>query len=584
MTRLYFVDSLLFLSIDQIAGIGLAIISWPYNKSVVGKVHSWVTPFPSENSSIVRACREGGWGLRRVVYLVGAGPGDPKLITVRGRELLQAADVVVYDRLAHPALLDVVRPDAERIYVGKASASHAMKQADINALLVDRARQGKTVVRLKGGDPFVFGRGGEEAEVCRAAGVPFEIVPGITSAIAAPAYAGIPVTHRDAASSFAVITGHERDDGSEAGTRAPGSAEGRRNWAHIAHAADTLIFLMGVEALPEITARLQQHGRDAETPVALVQWGTWPQQRVVTGTLATIVAEAERAQLKPPAVCIVGEVVRLRGRLRWFDDPETRLLFGKRVLVTRAREQASALSDLLRAVGAEPIEFPVIRIVRLDDYGDLDVALSRLKRYAWTGFTSANAIPIVAERLEALGLDSRAFGATRLAAIGPATADALWEHLRLRADFVPTEAVAESVVAEWPEADMRGKRVLLPRAAEAREVLPEQLRARGAEVDVIPVYETQVDASGADSLRAQLQNGEVDVLTFTASSTVRNFARALAGKENQPLPDLIGKALVAAIGPITAETAREFGLTPQIVAETHTIPGLVAALENYFHA
>jgi uroporphyrinogen III methyltransferase/synthase len=514
------------------------------------------------------------------VYLIGAGPGDPGLITVRGRELLRAADVVVYDRLAPPALLEHARPGAERIYVGKASARHALKQPDINALLVEKAQQGRSVARLKGGDPFVFGRGGEEAEACRAAGVPFEVVPGVTSAIAAPAYAGIPVTHRDAASSFAVITGHERDDSRESGPREPGAAEGRRNWATIAHAADTLVFLMGVEALPEIAARLQEHGRAPDTPVALVQWGTWTQQRVVTGTLATIVEVARGAGLTPPAVCIVGEVVKLREALRWFDDPASRPLFGKRVLVTRAREQASALSDLLRARGAEPIEFPVIKINRMDDYADLDDALTHLHRYDWAVFTSANAVPVVADRLEALTLDARAFARTKLAAIGPATAEALYQHLRLRPNFVPKEAVAEAILEEWPD-QVSGKRVLLPRAAEARELLPETLRERGATVEVYPVYETVLDASAADSIRTQLRNGELDVLTFTSSSTVRNFAQALSGENRAELPALVGGTRIAAIGPITADTAREFGLTPHIVAEEHTIPGLVAALENY---
>ena len=314
------------------------------------------------------------------VYLIGAGPGNPKLITVRGMELLQTCDVIVYDRLAHPALLNYVRPDAERVYVGKQSANHSMKQADINALLIDRAQQGKSVARLKGGDPFVFGRGGEEAEECHAASVPFEIVPGVTSAIAAPAYAGIPVTHRDAASSFAIITGHERTEERESGTREPGNAEQRRDWKHIANAGDTLIFLMGVEALPEITARLMENGRNRETPVALVQWGTWTRQRVVTGTLENIVQIVKDAKLTPPAVCVVGEVVKLRETLRWFDDPATRPLFGKKILVTRAREQASGFSDALRLRGAEPIEFPVIKIQRVENYNALDVVMRELFR------------------------------------------------------------------------------------------------------------------------------------------------------------------------------------------------------------
>jgi uroporphyrinogen III methyltransferase / synthase len=534
------------------------------------------------------------------VYLVGAGPGDPKLITVRGMELLRQADVVVYDRLAHPSLLDHARPDAERIYVGKASAQHAMKQPDINALLVEKAQQGKMVVRLKGGDPFVFGRGGEEAEVCREKGILFEIVPGITSAIAAPAYAGIPVTHRDAASSFAVVTGHERDDASEhSGERQkatgesptpehqppttnhqpPGQAEQRRDWSKLAHAADTLVFLMGVEALPEITARLTEHGRSPETPVALVQWGTWTRQRVVTGTLATIADEVKRAGLTPPAVCVVGEVVKLRDTLRWFDDPATRPLFGKRILVTRAREQASALSDLLRSRGAEPIEFPAIRIECLSDNSALDDALNTLSQYAWVVFTSVNAVTVFAERLDILGFDARIFGTTKIAAIGPATATALRQHLHLRADFVPSEAVAESVLAEWPDLELTDKRILLPRAKEAREILPDKLTERGATVDVIPVYETVLDDTDAETLRDQLQSGKLDILTFTSSSTVRNFAQALIGDDTSSLPALVGDTLITAIGPITADTIREFGLTPHIIADNHTIPGLVAALE-----
>jgi uroporphyrinogen III methyltransferase/synthase len=514
------------------------------------------------------------------VFLIGAGPGDPGLITVRGVELLRLADVVIYDRLAHPALLLHARPEAEIIYVGKASAHHAMRQEEINALLVDRAQQGFNVARLKGGDPVVFGRGGEEAEYCRAAGVPFEFVPGVTSAIAAPTYAGIPITHRDAASSFAVVTGHERDDRGEAGSRLAGKAEQRRNWATLAHAADTLIFLMGVEALPEIAARLQEHGRSPETPVALVQWGTWPAQRVVTGTLSSIVEAVRAAGLTPPAVCVVGDVVSLRPGLRWFDDPDTRPLFGKRIVVTRAREQASALSDLLRRRGAEPVEFPVIKIDPMPDYGALDYALSNLSRFSWMIVTSVNAVPIIATRLETLGLDARNFAGVRIAAIGPATAQAVRTRLGLRADFVPGEAVAEAMLDQWPDPDLTGQRILLPRALEAREILPEQLRARGAKVEVIPVYRTVADTAATENFRAQLAANELDVLTFTASSTVDNFAKALA-VEGETLSSLIGNALVASIGPITADTLRSYGVEPQIVAPEHTIPGLVNAIEHH---
>ena len=518
------------------------------------------------------------------VSLIGAGPGDPGLLTLRGCELLKRADVVVYDRLAHPSLLDFARPDAEKIYVGKASAHHTVKQGDINAIILERAKAGKNVARLKGGDPFVFGRGGEEAQECREAGVPFEIVPGVTSSIAAPAYAGIPVTHRDASSSFAVITGHERDDSRESGTRAAGGAEQRRDWKKIAHAADTLVFLMGVEALPEIASRLQENGRDPETPVALVQWGTWSKQKVVVGTLATIVQIVREAGMTPPAVCVVGEVVRLRESLRWFDDPTTRPLFGKRIIVTRAREQASSLSELLRERGADPVELPVIRIARMKESPALDKALRYLSKYDWIVFTSANSVAIVADRIAEIGKDSRLFGGTRIAAIGPATAEALQKRMNLTANFTPTEAVAEAVIAEWPDPDMRDRRVLIPRALEAREILPEKLREKGAEVEVVPIYETVMDSTNREEVLAQIHAGEIDAVTFSSSSTVRNFVKTLVGDDLSRLPELMKGILVAAIGPVTADTAREFGIEPQIVSAEHTIPGLVEALETYYQS
>lgn len=522
-------------------------------------------------------------GRSGTVYLIGAGPGDPGLLTLRGRELLAAADVVVYDRLLHPAVLGHTRPDAERIYVGKSSARHAMRQEEINHLIVDRAQQGQNVARLKGGDPFVFGRGGEEAEACAAAGVGFIVVPGVTSAIAAPAYAGIPVTHRDCASSFAVITGHERDAAGEAGGRTPGVPEQRRDWTAIANAADTLIFLMGVEALPEIAGRLQQHGRSAETPVALIEWGTWSRQRVVAATLGTIVERAAAECLRPPAVCVVGDVVALRETLEWFAPAPPGPLSGKRVLVTRAREQASALSDLLVARGAEPVEFPVIRIDRLDDYSKLDGALHRLGDFGWVAFTSANTAAVIAERLEAVDRDARAFAGVRIAAIGPGTAAALREGLRLRADFMPSEAVAEAAVAEWP-GELHGVRVLLPRATEARDALPSGLAARGATVEVLPAYRTVLDGSGAAQVEERLRAGEIDAITFTSSSTVQNFVHALSANATHDIRTLIGSAVVAAIGPVTAGTACELGLAPDVVAAEHTIPGLVAAVERYFDA
>lgn len=512
-----------------------------------------------------------------MVFLVGAGPGDPGLLTLRGRECLQQADVVIYDRLVHPTLLQHTRPEAELIFAGKESARHTLTQKEINTLLIERARAGKMVCRLKGGDPFVFGRGGEEAEACREAGVPFEVVPGVTSAIAAPAYAGIPITHREVASSFAVITGHERAEGRGPGAEGKDSAlspqpSARFNWAHIAHAADTLIFLMGVENLAEIVGQLLAHGRLPETPVALVRWGTWPQQETLVSTLGVVVEEVQRTGFKPPAVFVVGEVVRLREKLRWFDN---RPLFGKRILVTRAREQASALSDLLRAQGAEPVEFPVIRIVPVVDTRELDAALCQIQNlYSWVVFTSANAVRVIRDRLDALGLDARAFGTVNIAAIGPATTEAL-RAMGLRADFVPSRFVAEAVVEEWPDRNMAGRRVLLPRAKEARELLPDRLREMGARVDVVTTYETVMDAGATDEICARLRAGAIHAVTFTSSSTVKNFVESI-GREG--VQELLRGVTVACIGPITAQTARELGIRPDIEAKEHTIAGLVKAL------
>lgn len=485
------------------------------------------------------------------VYLIGAGPGDPALITVKGVECLRRADVVVYDRLVASALLDYAPVHAERIYVGKASGEHTMTQAEINALLIEKARAGKIVARLKGGDPFVFGRGGEEALALADAGIAFEIVPGVTSAIAAPAYAGIPVTHRGIAASFTVATGHRADESPISNPQSP-----------------TLVFLMSVENLASIVASLLESGRAATTPVALVRWGTTPQQQTIVGTLENIIERAHG--LQPPAVLIVGDVVNLRERLQWF---EKRPLFGKRILVTRAREQASELARRLAELGAVPLEFPTIRIAPLDDYTQLDAALAQ--KYDWVIFTSVNGVRFVWERLTALGRDARVFAETRLAAIGSATAEELARH-GLRADFVPREYVAEALAEQI--GDVKSKRVLLPRADIARETLAHELRARGAHVDDIPAYRTiTTDASDprAQDLRAQLERGEIDAITFTSSSTVRGFVNCQLPIDNCQLK-------IACIGPVTARTARELGLRVDIVAEEYTIAGLVAALEKFY--
>ncbi len=498
------------------------------------------------------------------VYLVGAGPGDPGLLTIRGLECVREADVIIYDRLVHSSILSHARSDAELIYVGKASGVHTVKQEDINRLLSDRALGGKIVVRLKGGDPFVFGRGGEEAEHLARLGIEFEIIPGVTSAIAVPAYAGIPVTHRGVASSFAVVTGHEKAEESEA---REDRLSLRSSISPLASFPGTLIFLMGVENLPQIVDGLIEGGRDPSTPVAVIRWGTLPDQETLTCTLGCICQEVERVGFKPPAVIVVGEVVRLREKLRWFD---TRQLFGKKVLVTRSRDQASVLSDLLRRYGADPIEFPLIKISPPADFGELDAALDRIENYDWLIFTSANGFKAVVDRLMALGHDIRWLRGPKIAAIGTATAKAI-QTLGIRVDFVPSQFVAEAIEREFPE-EVNGKHILIPRAEEAREVLPEKLAKRGAVVDVVTAYRTELDEAGeTDRIREMIRTCEIDVITFTSSSTVRNFIKLIG----TAIPDSI---TIACIGPITAQTASEMGLNPSIVADEHTIEGLVKAL------
>lgn len=508
------------------------------------------------------------------VFLIGAGPGDPRLLTVGGMEALKIADVVVYDRLAHPKLLEYARDGAEKVYVGKQADKHAMRQDDINQLLADKALEGKAVARLKGGDPFVFGRGGEEAEFLRERSVPFVVIPGVTSAIAAPAYAGIPVTHRDLASSFAVITGHERDDGRESGTRAPGDAEQRRRWDKIAHAADTLLFLMGVENLDEIASQLLANGRDSQTPVALVRWGTWAgQQETLVGTLGDIAAKVRAANFKAPAVTIVGDVVSLRERLRWFDNGP---LFGKRIVVTRARAQSSEFAELLRARGVEPIEFPVIQIVPpADRYAALDAAIVCAATFDWVCFASVPAVHALFDRLQLARKDVRAFAAAKFAAVGPATVAAL-EFYRLVADFSPSEATGKCLADELP-GDIDGANVLVPRAAMGEDGLTDGLTARGAAVDSPTAYENVPDGASVGEIRERLDAGTIDAVTFTSSSTVKNFVEAL-GTNNLP-----SSVVVACIGPSTAKTAMALlGRAPDIVAETHTTAGLIESLEARF--
>ncbi len=500
------------------------------------------------------------------VYLVGAGPGDPGLLTVKGKECLEQADVVLYDYLANPTLLLYAPPTAERLYVGRRGRGHYQDQADINRLLIERARVGQVVVRLKGGDPFVFGRGGEEAEAVAAAGIEFEIVPGVTSAVAAPAYAGIPVTHRTMASTVTIVTGHED----------PAKPAPFLDWPKLAGTSGTLVFMMGMKNLPAIVDRLRTEGRAPETPVALIRWGTKSDQRTIIGTLESIVKKAEAAQLEPPTVIVVGEVVGLREQLNWF---ETKPLFGKRVVLTRAQEQARELSQLLTAYGAEPVELPTIQIVPPASWQGIDQAIARLHDYQWIIFTSVNGVTPFMERLRVAGKDARAFGAIQVCAIGPRTAHEV-ERYGIRPDVVPAEYQAEGVIASLAERGIRGSRVLIPRAEVARELLPEQLRELGATVDVVTVYRTIAPTKDAAAFTQQLGAGRVAVVTFTSSSTVRNFVELLGGREIAQKS--VAQTVIACIGPITARTAEECGLTVGILPTENTIPALADAIARYF--
>lgn len=498
------------------------------------------------------------------VYLIGAGPGDPGLLGLKAKECLETADAVVYDRLADPRILAFARKDAEMVYVGKASANHTMRQPDINKLLVKLAQEGKTVARLKGGDPFVFGRGGEEAIELLEAGQPFEFVPGVTSAIAVAEYAGIPVTHRHVATSFAVITGHED----------PTKGASTINWQGLATAVDTLVFLMGVENIEKISSQLIANGRNADCPAAVIRWGTHPEQRTLVTTLGNAAADVKANNLKPPAIFLVGEVVKLREQLQWFDNKP---LFGQTIIVTRARAQASDLSKKLEALGAKVIEVPAIKIVSAADYAPLDAAVQALSDYKWLVFTSANGVEYFFERLLLAGKDARALAGVKLAAIGSATAEALSKH-GLTADLIPSAYKAEELAEALADKISAGDKILIARAKVAREVLPKALRKIGAEVNVVTAYETIADCENKEELLQALTDGSASVVTFTSSSTVTNLLNVLGEHKN-----LLHKAALAAIGPITADTMRKHGLTPAVEAEQYTIDGLIAAIRKYFN-
>ena len=499
------------------------------------------------------------------VYLVGAGPGDPGLITVKGQECIQKADVLIYDYLASPLLLKYARADAEILYVGKKGGDHTLTQDKINELIIEKARQGNIVTRLKGGDPFIFGRGGEEAEELVAAGIAFEIVPGVTSAIAAPAYAGIPLTHRDFTSTAALVTGHED----------PTKDETRINWEALAKGIGTLVFLMGVKNLPRITEKLMAHGMAKTTPVALVRWGTTTRQQTVSGTLETIVEDVKKANLKPPSIIVVGDVVNLRDRLSWF---ENKPLSAKRIVVTRAREQASSMVAMLADLGADVLECPTIKVVPPISWTDLDAAIADLPAYDWLIFTSVNGVKYFFDRLFENNRDVRALHHIKTACIGPETARRLSEF-GIKTDILPKSYVAESVVEAFAPENVKNKKILIPRAETARPVLPAELKKMGAAVDEIAVYRTQPVLDNQALLISGLEENEIDMVTFTSSSTVTNFKSLLPADR---INDLMAGVSVACIGPVTAETAKDLGFNVDIVAEKFTIPGLCEAIIRHF--
>ncbi|MGB7758836.1 MAG: uroporphyrinogen-III C-methyltransferase [Bryobacteraceae bacterium] len=483
------------------------------------------------------------------VYLIGAGPGDPELITVKGRRILEHCDAILYDHLAPDALLDLAPAHAERLYVGKKKSAHAFSQEEICGMLIDRARRGLTVARLKGGDPFLFGRGGEEAEALAAAGIPFEVVPGITTPLGIAAYSGVPLTHREHTSAVTFVTGH---------------AVTAIDWNKLGQ-AETLIIFMGLTTFAEIASALIASGRGPETPAIAVRWATRPDQETVAGTLETLPGLIAARGMKPPATIVVGEVVRLREKLNWY---ESLPLFGQRIVVTRAREQADALAARLEALGAHAIELPTIEIRPAADPAPLDRAIANLASYDWLIFTSATGVRCFVERLDASATDWRSLRA-RICVIGPATRAAV-EALHLKVDLMGAEYVAEGLLAAFANHDLTGKRILLPRAAVARDVVPVELIRRGAQVNVVEAYRT-VMPDDAPARAAAIFAHKPDWITFTSSSTVQNFVTAAGAAALEGVK-------VASIGPVTSKTARELGIQVTVEASPFTIDGLVEAI------
>ncbi len=506
---------------------------------------------------------------RGKVYLVGAGPGDPGLLTLRGKYLLERAEVVVYDYLANRKLLRHVSDDAEFVYAGKkGGAEHKHTQEEINQMLVDFALAGKVVVRLKGGDPFIFGRGGEEVEVLAKLNIPFEVVPGVTSATAAATYAGIPITHRNYTASVAFLTGHED----------PTKKDSNIDWSKLATGAGTIVVYMGIKNLPIIVDNLLKHGRDPKTPVAVVRWASTPEQRSVVGNLETITDVVRKAGVKPPSLIIVGEVVNLRQTIDWF---EKRPLFGRRIVVTRTRSQASELIAGLEEHGADCYECSTINIQPVDSYETLETEFERIQEYHWIIFSSLNGVKYFFKRLYEKGMDARDLKGPDIAVVGKSTADLLLTY-GIHADLIPSVFTSEGLAESLLDQGVEGRNVLIPRAVKGREILPETLRGAGGQVTVVPVYKNVPPQGRKDELRDELETGTVDMVTFTSSSTVRNFLRMVDANDEEEVKQLLSDVKIAAIGPITAKTITDNGLSVDVQPENHTIPAMLDAIVEYY--
>lgn len=503
------------------------------------------------------------------VYLVGAGPGDPGLITVRGKYLLERAEVVVYDYLASTKLLKFVPRDARFVYAGKRGGEkHKHSQEEISQMLVDFAREGKVVVRLKGGDPFIFGRGGEEVETLAKNGIAFEVVPGVTSATAAATYAGIPITHRGYTATVAFLTGHED----------PTKPSSNIDWSKIATGIGTIVVFMGIKNLPLIVKNLIDNGRSPQTPVAVVRWASTPEQRSVVGTLETITGIVKEAGMRPPALIVIGDVVNLRSTIDWF---EKRALFGKRIIVTRTREQASELVSGLEEMGGSCYECSTINIEPVDSYQIIDEALERIDEYHWILFTSLNGVKYFFKRLQSKGLDARDLKGPDIGVVGKSTASLLLEY-GINADHMPPVFTGEGLAESLLDQGVEGRNILIPRAVEGREIIPETLRGAGAQVTVAPVYRNVPAQGRREELRAELESGEVNMVTFTSSSTVRNFLTMVDARDQQELERLMQGVDIAAIGPITAKTVTDSGLKVDVQPREYTIPSMIQAIVEFY--